>query len=76
VPIIGRISMDLTVVDITGLPQVAVGDVATLIGSDGGESIDLDDVAREAGTIGYEILTGLTPRLPRVWTGPRRSHDG
>jgi alanine racemase len=76
VPIIGRISMDLTVVDITGLPQVAVGDVATLIGSDGGESIDLDDVAREAGTIGYEILTGLTPRLPRVWTGPRRPHDG
>jgi alanine racemase len=68
--------MDLTVVDITGLPQVAVGDVATLIGSDGGESIDLDEVAREAGTIGYEILTGLTPRLQRVWTGPRRPHDG
>jgi alanine racemase len=66
VPFVGRISMDMTVVDITGLADVAVGDVVTLIGSDGGQELTLDEVAAQAGTISYEILTGLTPRLPRV----------
>ncbi|NNF14337.1 MAG: alanine racemase [Gemmatimonadetes bacterium] len=68
VPIIGRISMDVTVVDITGVPAVVEGDVATLIGTQGAETISLDEVAGLAGTISYEILTGLTPRLPRVWS--------
>lgn len=68
VPIIGRISMDVTVVDITGVPAVAEGDMATLIGTQGAETISLDEVAGLAGTISYEILTGLTPRLPRVWS--------
>ncbi len=69
VGIIGRISMDMTVVDITGVSGVRVGDFATLVGTEGEESITVDDVAGLAGTISYEILTGLTPRLPRVWTG-------
>jgi len=69
VPIIGRISMDVTVVNISSLPNVSLGDVATLIGSDDGEQIKLDDVAEQAGTIGYEILTGLSSRLPRIWKG-------
>ncbi|MDH3271822.1 MAG: alanine racemase [Gemmatimonadota bacterium] len=67
VPIVGRISMDVTVVDISGVSGVREGDVATLIGSEGGESILLDEVAQLAGTISYEVLTGLSPRLPRVW---------
>jgi len=67
VPIVGRISMDVTVVDITDVPGVATGDVATLLGSDGDLEITVDEVAREAGTISYEVLTGLTARLPRVW---------
>ena len=67
VPIIGRISMDLTVVDISDLPGVRVGDVATLLGAEGGEEITLDEMAGLAGTISYEILTGFTQRLPRVW---------
>ncbi len=66
VPIIGRISMDMTVVDITDVPHTTAGDVATLIGCDGNECISVDDVAQQAGTISYEVLTGLTPRLPRV----------
>jgi alanine racemase len=66
-PIIGRISMDMTVVDITDLADVEVGDVATLVGSDGTETISLEEVAELAGTINYEILTGLTQRLPRIW---------
>jgi alanine racemase len=67
VPIVGRVSMDATVVDLTTVPDAAAGDVATLIGRDGDETITLDEVARRCGTISYEILTGLTPRLPRVY---------
>jgi len=68
VPIIGRISMDLTVVDISDLSGVRVGDVATLLGAEGREEITLDHVAELAGTVSYEILTGFTQRLPRIWT--------
>jgi alanine racemase len=67
VPIVGRISMDMTVVDITGHDGVEVGDAATLIGRDGESAITLDEVADLAGTISYEILTGFTVRMPRVW---------
>ena len=67
VPIIGRISMDMTVVDISGVDGVVVGDPATVIGSNRQERISVDDVAELAGTISYEILTGLTGRLPRIW---------
>lgn len=66
VPFVGRISMDMTVVDITAVPNATAGDIATLIGRDGDEVITVDEVAQQAGTISYEILTGLTPRLPRV----------
>ncbi len=67
VPIIGRISMDATVVDITDVAAVEPGEAVTFIGSDAGAQIALDEVADTVGTIGYEILTGLSPRLPRVW---------
>jgi alanine racemase len=67
VPIIGRISMDVTVVDITDVPSLKAGETVTFLGSDGEESITVDEVAELAGTISYEILTGFTPRLPRIW---------
>jgi alanine racemase len=66
VPIIGRISMDMTVVDVTTVPEVQVGDVATLIGRDGSEELTVEEVAAHAGTISYEILTRLGTRLNRV----------
>ena len=66
VRIIGRISMDMTVVDVSGLEVIEAGDVATFIGAEGEEEILVDDVAAQAATISYEILTGLTPRLPRL----------
>lgn len=69
VPVVGRISMDMTVVDVSAVPGVRTGDVATLIGRDGAGEILLDEVAAQAETISYEILTGLTPRLPRVEDG-------
>jgi alanine racemase len=70
VPVIGRISMDMTVVDVTDVPGVAEGDAATLIGRDGAGEIRVDEVAARVGTISYEVLTGLTQRLPRVYEGP------
>ena len=67
VPVVGRVSMDLTCVDITSVPPAAIqaGDHIELIG--GADS--LDEVAAAAGTIGYEILTRLGPRLERRYLG-------
>jgi alanine racemase len=64
-PIAGRISMDLIAIDITSLPDNSVrrGDLAKLIG----DEISVDDVANAAGTIGYEVLTGLGRRYHRVY---------
>jgi len=66
-PIAGRVTMDLTMVASTDRAPV-VGSVATLIGSDGPETIELDDFASAAGTISYEVLTGLGRRVTRVYT--------
>lgn len=64
-PIVGRISMDLTILDVTDVEGVARGDRATLIGG----ALDVDEVGRRAGTIGYEILTGLGSRYERRYLG-------
>src|SRR4030088_2942449 len=66
-PIAGRISMDLTAVDVTDLETTAVrrGHMATLIG----EGITVDELAHHFGTIGYEVLTSLGPRYARVYKG-------
>ena len=66
-PVIGRVSMDMTVVNISDVDGVEPGDVATLIGEVGSERITVDEVAEQAGTISYEVLTGFTARLPRIW---------
>jgi alanine racemase len=68
VPIIGRISMDVTVVDISGIEGVRPGDPVTFIGGEGEGYIGVDEVAGELGTISYEILTGITQRVERVWS--------
>ena len=65
-PIAGRVTMDFTMVAATGWAP-RVGGVATLIGSDGDAVIELDEVAEAAGTISYEILTGLGQRVARVY---------
>ncbi|MEL6299507.1 MAG: alanine racemase [Pseudomonadota bacterium] len=66
-PLIGRVSMDLTTVDITEAPHGALtaGATADVIGP----HLTIDDIADRTGTIGYEILTGLGARLPRVYVG-------
>ena len=68
VPIVGRISMDVTVLDVSGVPDVQLGDTVTFFGRSEGEEITLEEVAGHAQTINYEVLTGLTPRLPRIWS--------
>jgi alanine racemase len=64
-PIVGRISMDLTLADVTGLPGVSVGDEAVLLGSSDGLSVDAREHAALAGTVVYEILCGISKRVPR-----------
>ena len=67
-PIAGRVCMDQMMVDVTDIADVAVGDVATIIGGYGDEFISADEVARHAETIGYEIVCGISKRVPRVYT--------
>ncbi|MBC8536717.1 serine racemase VanT catalytic subunit [Feifania hominis] len=65
-PIVGRVCMDQTLVDVTDIGGAHAGDTATLIGEDGGQSIHVCDVAAQVGTIANEILSRLGPRLGRV----------
>ncbi len=63
--LIGRVSMDMITVDLTPLPDAGVGSVATLWGaSPGGAMLPIDEVARAAGTVGYEQMCALAPRVP------------
>lgn len=64
-PIVGRVSMDLIAVDITGIPGVGRGDLVELFGP----NVPIDEVAAHAGTIGYELLTGLGRRYERRYVG-------
>ncbi|HMF57004.1 MAG TPA: alanine racemase [Pyrinomonadaceae bacterium] len=66
-PVVGRISMDLTIMDVTDVPGAKVGDVVTLMGSDGELSISAEEVAEQAGTLSYEITCGISSRVPRVY---------
>jgi alanine racemase len=67
VPIVGRVCMDMTMVDVTDLPEVQVGDEAVLIGRQGTEEITADEVAEAQGTISYEVLCRIAPRVPRAY---------
>lgn len=64
--IVGRVCMNMTMIDVTEVKNAAVGDRATIIGQDGSEAIAASDVAAWANTIHYEILAGLSPQIPRV----------
>lgn len=68
VPVAGVVTMDMTMLDVTGV-RCEIGDLATLIGSDGSESITVADAAAAGGLSPYELLTGLRLRLPRRYTG-------
>ena len=67
VPIIGRVCMDMIILDVTGVEHVGAGDIVTLIGKDKDEQIRAEDVAEAAGTITNDLLSGLSKRLPRIY---------
>lgn len=66
-PVLGRITMDLTMVDVSAVPDAQLGDEAVLIGRQGGEEILAAEIATRAGTIAWEIFTGIGSRVPRVY---------
>ncbi|QNU16216.1 alanine racemase [Thermomonas sp. XSG] len=68
-PIVGRLCMDQFMVDLGPDGSAYVEDDVVLIGTQGGETISVEDVAKRAGTIGYEILTRLNERVPREYVG-------
>lgn len=66
-PIAGRISMDLTAVDVTDLPEAPRrGDEVVFFGRSGGERLGVEEMAEAAGTVSWEILCGVGPRVPRI----------
>ena len=68
-PIIGTICMDMTLVDVTHIPQVLPGDEAVIFGSQGFERISVEEVAERIGTVPYEVLCSVGARVPRVYVG-------
>lgn len=66
-PIVGRICMDQTLVDVTDIPDVKMGDVVILMGEDGVLSYNADDMAKDLNTIGYEIVCNISKRVQRFY---------
>jgi alanine racemase len=67
VPVTGRVCMDMTMLDVTDVPGVREGDEVVLIGSSGSERITAADLAAKTGTIPYEVLCGISSRVPRIF---------
>jgi alanine racemase len=67
-PVVGTVTMDYLIVDVGRVPEVRTGDTVTLIGRDGADEIRVEELARWAGTIPYEITCGLGRRVRRVYT--------
>lgn len=66
-PIVGRVCMDQTLVDVTDIPDVKMGDVVVLMGSDGVNTYNADDMAKDLGTIGYEVICNISKRVQRFY---------
>lgn len=67
-PIIGQVCMDLTMIDVGHIPDVALEDEVVIMGRQGNEEITADEIAGHAGTINYEIVSSLTSRVPKIYT--------
>ena len=65
VPVVGRVCMDMTMLDVSQVPQAAVGDAVVLFGGQDGTVLPVDVIAAQTGTIAYEILCGVSSRVPR-----------
>lgn len=67
-PVVGRISMDLTLIDVTDVHGIELNDRVTLMGEDGALSVAAEDIAKTAGTLSYEITCGIGERVPRRYS--------
>lgn len=72
-PVVGRVAMNMTQIDLTGAPRARVGSSVTLIGRDGDATVSADDWARWAETINYEIVARLPSEVPRVYVEDSRT---
>jgi alanine racemase len=66
-PVVGRVSMDLTLIDVTDVPDVSTNDHVTLLGREGESMIAAEDLAELAGTISYEVTCRISNRVPRIY---------
>jgi len=66
-PVVGMICMDMTLVDVTHIPDVKVGDEVVLFGKQNGAQISADEIASKSDLINYEILCGISKRVPRIY---------
>ncbi|MBW2059539.1 MAG: alanine racemase [Deltaproteobacteria bacterium] len=71
-PVVGRICMDMTMVDVTDVPEAAAGREVVLFGRQRTERISVEEIAEKAGTINYEITCGITKRVPRHYRRARK----
>lgn len=75
-PVVGNVCMDLCMIDVTELPDVRVGDRVTLLGGEQGEPVIFpEELASWAGTISYEVLCGISRRVPRVYPEVEQTAD-
>ncbi len=65
--VIGRVCMDMLMLDVTDIPGASMGDEVVLLGAQGDEIITAAELARHAETIPYEIMLGFSPRVRRSW---------
>lgn len=64
--ILGKVSMDMAVVDLTEIPKAKIGEIATIIGRNGREEITAEEIAKKIGTISYEVVTRINPLIKRI----------
>ena len=67
VPVAGRVTMDMIVLDVTEVEGIAVGDDVVLLGPQGDDEITLSELSGWAGTIPYVVLCGISKRMPRLY---------
>ena len=66
-PVVGRVSMDMTLIDVTDVAEATTDDYVTLMGTDGQAAISAEDLGELAETISYEITCGISNRVPRIY---------
>jgi alanine racemase len=72
VPVVGRVSMDLVTIDVTDVPDAALGDEVVLLGKQGSYEIPVEELAKRIGTISYEVFCAVSSRVPRVYRNDGR----